>query len=1003
MKNFFFFDIIKKRSIICIVFFAIFLQVSSSIQAQTTEGTEFWLTFGKSTENYSSLNFQIRIVCGNQSTNGTLHFTHLGTSVNFNIGAQQVYTYSLTETQRASVLNLTTGISDNSLRITTEYPVKICAIHQGFLSTDATFLLPTISLGSDYHQISYFPGPRADAYAVVATQNNTKVSHEGNLEATLNAGQVYYRTYYTDMTGSYITADHPVAFFAVHQGTRIPENSQASDCLMEQLAPVKAYGFNYFVPVSHCSKDIVRIVASQNNTNITQTGGKLLYPQGGHTSLNNLQKGQFVELEVSLSNNGCYIQADKPVGACTYLTGSYYNGTDDDDSDPAQCLLPTTDQTVTEALITPFKLSGTAINKHYALIITPTLTKNETTVSIDGATPTTLSGGEWKDNSTAGMSFYNMPLTGSADRYLYANSNGLMALCYGTGDWESYYFLAAYSADYDLPGFYANDMYYLTLQTHTLCEGDIHFHAQVYGMSGTPGSLKWYINNIEEIPARDQLIWSKNFSPNVYNIKMMVRLSEADSVTLESTMRVGYEISADTYPSNGGSISGVGCYMMNDVAILTAVPNFGYKFVRWTENDIEISTEETISFTVTGPRHLKAYFELKTYDVLLYPNPHEGGTVSDNLYDIVHGTTVTVNAFPNEDEFYTFWNWTEEDSIFSTNASYTFEIMADRVLTANFTLGFYDIVLLANPQEGGTLSGGGDSISHGTEITVSATPNTHFNFVNWTENDTVVSTNADYTFKVVEDRTLVANFEYTTYSVTIEINEHDYGYATGAGNYTALTSAQVEAFANSCYLFNNWTLDSVIVSDENPYIFTVTDNAHLVANFYALDFDTYCPILWDNTLLLNLRLLNEDGYDVTGCRWFKNDFELFELNTMNEFSYSAGPLATDLLELSPTFYMFQLMTDNFGPLCSTKKNITEYMFTHDFGKLIVYPNPVSSGAPFTVAGVNENSTIKVYNFMGACVGNAIATNNAVELTLHLPTGIYLIRADNKNGKIVIIE
>jgi hypothetical protein len=101
--------------------------------------------------------------------------------------------------------------------------------------------------------------------------------------------------------------------------------------------------------------------------------------------------------------------------------------------------------------------------------------------------------------------------------------------------------------------------------------------------------------------------------------------------------------------------------------------------------------------------------------------------------------------------------------------------------------------------------------------------------------------------------------------------------------------------------------------------------------------------------------------------------------------------------------MFQLLTDNFGLLCSTKKSIDQYMFEHGAGKLVIYPNPVLAGAPFTIEGANENSKIEVYNFMGACASNVITTDNFGKLALHLPAGIYLIRVDNKEGKIIVIE
>jgi hypothetical protein len=55
----------------------------------------------------------------------------------------------------------------------------------------------------------------------------------------------------------------------MNQGPQIPVNTGMPDCLMQQLAPVNTWGKNFFVPVTIKQNDIVRIVASQNNTDIT--------------------------------------------------------------------------------------------------------------------------------------------------------------------------------------------------------------------------------------------------------------------------------------------------------------------------------------------------------------------------------------------------------------------------------------------------------------------------------------------------------------------------------------------------------------------------------------------------------------------------------------------------------------------------------------------------------------------------------------------------------------
>ena len=72
----------------------------------------------------------------------------------------------------------------------------------------------------------------------------------------------------------------------------------------------------------------------------------------------------------------------------------------------------------------------------------------------------------------------------------------------------------------------------------------------------------------------------------------------------------------------------------------------------------------------------------------------------------------------------------------------------------------YNVVATANPAEGGEVSGAG-TYEVGEICTLTATANEGYTFINWTENNEVVSTEAEYTFTVDGDRTLVANFEMT--------------------------------------------------------------------------------------------------------------------------------------------------------------------------------------------------------------------------------------------------
>jgi hypothetical protein len=196
-----------------------------------------------------------------------------------------------------------------------------------------------------------------------------------------------------------------------------------------------------------------------------------------------------------------------------------------------------------------------------------------------------------------------------------------------------------------------------------------------------------------------------------------------------------------------------------------------------------------------------------------------------------------------------------------------------------------------------------------------------------------------------------------------------------------------------------------VVSTGTSYTFTVTENVTIVANFYALDFDTYAATIWNNTFILNLILLEEEGYRVTDCKWLKSGRVEAETHSYDAFSYSAGPKKTDQLEPAPSWYMFRLTLDNGSWLYSTKKVIPylELMPEDPANGLTIYPNPAFSGTQFTVEGVTAGNTVYVYNQFGVCVSASRASANAITLTLDLPVGFYLVRSEDKSGKIVIVK
>ena len=292
-----------------------------------------------------------------------------------------------------------------------------------------------------------------------------------------------------------------------------------------------------------------------------------------------------------------------------------------------------------------------------------------------------------------------------------------------------------------------------------------------------------------------------------------------------------YDVNVSASPENAGSVTGAGNYTHGDEVTVTATPNEGYKFVSWTENDVEVSSDSQYVFVVTENRNLVANFELLTYDVTITMDI-EGAGEGLGAGSYTHGDEVTVKVVPTE--AYVFLNWTENEEVVSTETEYTFIITSHRDLVANFKLADYDVTVSVSPEDAGVVTGTGN-YTHGDEVTVTATPNFGYKFISWTENDNVVSEELEYVFTITSNRNLVANFELLTYEVAISLNIENAGVVLGAGNYTHGDNVTVTATPNENYKFVNWTENDILVSEEQTYVFEITGDRNLVANFISTE------------------------------------------------------------------------------------------------------------------------------------------------------------------------
>ena len=206
------------------------------------------------------------------------------------------------------------------------------------------------------------------------------------------------------------------------------------------------------------------------------------------------------------------------------------------------------------------------------------------------------------------------------------------------------------------------------------------------------------------------------------------------------------------------------------------------------------------------------------------------GTVEGNAGSYVEGTTATLTATPAE--HYEFTGWTGD--ITSTDNPITLTVNADITVTANFVaLPLYTITATANDAAMGTITGAG-TYYEGKNVTLTATANKGYEFVNWKKGEEIVSTEATYSFTVTEDVALVANFALDTHIVTVSAENGTIEGLADDGKYEHGATATLTATPDEHYVFVNWKKGEEIVSTEATYSFTVTEDVALVANF-ALD------------------------------------------------------------------------------------------------------------------------------------------------------------------------
>ncbi|MBK5193224.1 MAG: Ig-like domain-containing protein, partial [Flavobacteriaceae bacterium] len=291
------------------------------------------------------------------------------------------------------------------------------------------------------------------------------------------------------------------------------------------------------------------------------------------------------------------------------------------------------------------------------------------------------------------------------------------------------------------------------------------------------------------------------------------------------------EVTLAASPEEGGTVTGAGTFAQESLVTVVANPNEGFTFTNWTVGETVVSTSSSYQFEMDGNIALVANFDevvLGNFRINLSSSPIAGGTTNGSG-QFTENSTVTVSALPNPG--YVFVNWTEGETIASTSSSYQFVLTGNRTLVANYSLVLenqFAVILSANPAAGGLTNGSG-SFDAETNVTVTATPNAGYAFVNWTANGDEVSSDSSYTFAITENTNLVANFEVITYTLNVTAENGSVAKTPDNPTYPSGTIVTLTPDPNDGYEFTRWEGDAS--GTDNPLQVTMDGNKNITAIF----------------------------------------------------------------------------------------------------------------------------------------------------------------------------
>jgi IgGFc binding protein len=338
----------------------------NDIIANDSLGTNFWVAFFNMLNNpYGSFNVLSFYISSPAGATGAVTLPGLHITNAFSVAAGAVTRVDVTNTIMIVDYD---DIETNGIQITASQPVSVYGVNYVGGESAAFTAYPTPLLGTNYCVMAYTGIGGRSQFAILATEDDTTVTimptatetlYTSNV-LTLQAGQTYQDydhryPYPSDVTGTRIQSDKPIAVFAGNDDIYVPSgNTGYGNPLVQEQVPVETWGSQALSMgfAGRTNGDTYRVLAAYDNTTLTVTGMVVTVTNWGppvkvtmtnETLMMSLTNGQSTNLIVA---GPVEFQADQPIQVAHFANGGRFDDAHDSQGvpigDPCEILVPPT-------------------------------------------------------------------------------------------------------------------------------------------------------------------------------------------------------------------------------------------------------------------------------------------------------------------------------------------------------------------------------------------------------------------------------------------------------------------------------------------------------------------------------------------------------------------------------------------------------------------------------------------------------------------------------------